>query len=53
MGGTLSIPVAPGNRHVELITSQGKSGVATIACGSGETTVTVKLSQLTGAPKLS
>ncbi len=50
--GRLSIPIGPGNHHVEAITSQGKSGVGTISTASGEKTVTVALSVM-GTPKFS
>jgi hypothetical protein len=50
--GRLSVPVSPGNHHIELITSQGRSGVGTLAAASGETTVTVKLNVM-GTPKFS
>lgn len=50
--GRVSVPIAPGNHHVELITSQGKSGVGTVAGASGDTTVTVKLNAL-GSPNFS
>lgn len=51
LGGKLAVDVAPGNHHVELRTSQGKSGVGTVRVGSGETVVTVKLSMM-GSPKI-
>lgn len=50
--GQLSIPMAPGSHHVELLTSAGKSGVGTISTLSGTTTITVKLS-LMGSPQIS
>lgn len=50
--GRLSVPVTPGDHHIEIVTGQGKSSVGTIKSGSGETTVTVKLS-LMGSPKIS
>jgi hypothetical protein len=51
MKGRLSIPIAPGDHHVELRTSQGKSGVGTVTTRSGETMLTVSLSVL-GAPRI-
>jgi zinc-ribbon domain len=51
MKGRLSVSVAPGDHHIELLTSQGKSGVGSVTTRSGETTLTVSLSVL-GAPRI-
>lgn len=50
--GSLSVPVSPGNHHVELVTGQGKSGVGTVAARGRDTTVTVKVNAM-GSPKIS
>jgi hypothetical protein len=50
--GRLSVPVPPGNHHVELVSSQGRSSVGTVAAASGDTTVTVKFNAM-GTPKFS
>jgi hypothetical protein len=50
--GRVTVPITPGTHHVELVTSQGRSGVGTVAGVSGDTTVTVKLNAL-GTPKFS
>jgi hypothetical protein len=51
--GRLTVSVPPGDHHVELVTGQGRSGVGSIRAASGDTEVTVKISALTGTPKLS
>ncbi|MFI7744339.1 hypothetical protein [Kocuria rhizosphaericola] len=48
--GKVSVPVAPGNHHVELTSTRGKSGVGSISTGSGDTTVNVGFN-LMGSPK--
>ena len=50
--GRITVPATPGAHHVELATSQGRSGVGTVTAASGDTTVTVKLNAL-GTPKIS
>jgi hypothetical protein len=37
MRGQVSVPVSPGNHHVELRTNHGKSTVGNIAASSGDT----------------
>jgi len=49
--GRIAVPVSPGDHHVEIQTSQGKSSVTTISASGGETPVRVSLSALTGKPK--
>ena len=48
--GSVVVDVPPGSHHVELATSQGRSGVGTVVSSSGDTQVVVKLSAL-GTPK--
>lgn len=50
--GKLSVSVPPGDHHIELVTSQGKSGVGTVTSTSADTPVVVKLS-IMGSPKIS
>lgn len=50
--GRLSVDIAPGNHHIEIATSQGKSGVGTVSSSSGDTEITVKLNAF-GTPKIS
>lgn len=50
--GRLEVSVPPGDHHVELITSQGRSGVGTVTSSSGDTPVVVKLN-IMGTPKIS
>lgn len=50
--GQVSVPVPPGDHHVELTSSRAASTVATISTGSGDTSVKVGFNFM-GSPKLS